>query len=231
MRNKSAESTIKTSLDGRSDADSQQMILDTILDLLDVSKADFSPILPFTSFGLDSLGATRISTALRPYVSISQMQLLGGMTWEQIQERMEDDRITQAPVPRSGVDEMKKMVTKYTQDFGEHKGSSPMPAQEVVWLSGTTGSLGSHALAELVASPKVAKIYAFNRKASSQSLIGRQRKALQDRGLDPDLADSPKVVLVEGDLAEMDFGLTDPKMLQQVSTVLADARDLLLNYT
>lgn len=59
-------------------------VLDTILELLDVSKEDFLPIMPFTSFGLDSLGATKVSTALRPYVSISQMQLLGGISWDKV---------------------------------------------------------------------------------------------------------------------------------------------------
>lgn len=63
-------------------------VLDTILEMLDVSKADFSPILSFTSFGLDSLAATRISGILRPYVNISQMQLLGDITWEQILKRI-----------------------------------------------------------------------------------------------------------------------------------------------
>lgn len=68
----------------------QDYILDKILEMLDVSKANFSPNLPFTSFGLDSLGATRISLFLRPYVNVSQMQLLGGVSWEQIQHRLEE---------------------------------------------------------------------------------------------------------------------------------------------
>lgn len=63
-------------------------ILKTILSLLDVSEADFSPQRPFTSYGLDSLGATRISQVMRGVVNISQMQLLGGITWEGLEKRI-----------------------------------------------------------------------------------------------------------------------------------------------
>lgn len=67
----------------------RKRILATILNLLDVEEADFSPVRPFTSFGLDSLGATRISQVLRPYVNVSQMQVLGGLTWEKLEQRIE----------------------------------------------------------------------------------------------------------------------------------------------
>lgn len=81
----------KSCTDSTSQADREagmEQILAAILTSLDVSKSDFSPDRPLTSFGLDSFAATRISHGLRPYVNISQMQLLGGITWEQIQERM-----------------------------------------------------------------------------------------------------------------------------------------------
>lgn len=79
----------------------RQEFLEIILNLLEVDKADFSPVRPFTSFGLDSLGAARISQALRPYLNISQMQLLGGLTWEKLDGLMEREKQKgeEAPVP------------------------------------------------------------------------------------------------------------------------------------
>lgn len=66
-------------------------VLKAILHSLDVAKEDFAPILPFTHFGLDSFGATKISHALRPHVQVSQMQLLGGITWEQILQAAKEE--------------------------------------------------------------------------------------------------------------------------------------------
>jgi hypothetical protein len=64
-------------------------LLGIVLDLLDVGASDFSPEVPFTAYGLDSLGATRISEAIRPFANVSQMQLLGGMTWKQLEKKFD----------------------------------------------------------------------------------------------------------------------------------------------
>jgi aryl carrier-like protein len=55
-----------------------------ILDLLGVAPKDFSVDVQLVSYGLDSLAATRIAEALKQYADISQMQLLGGLTWSNI---------------------------------------------------------------------------------------------------------------------------------------------------
>lgn len=206
----------ETSGEQKVDKDNSHEILQKILECLDVSKTDFSHELPFTSFGLDSLGATKISQILRPYASISQMQLLGGITWPQILERMEDLKKSQQPEEPSLVD-MLDMVTKYTQDFEIHSGSTHVPTDDVVVITGSTGSIGAYVLAELLASPKVTMVYAFNRTSPSQSLIERQKEALAIRGLDPALASSPKLVLLEVDLAQPNFGLSDIELFEVVN--------------
>lgn len=68
----------------------QSSLRDKLLALLGVSTSDFSPQVPFTAYGMDSLSATRLSQELRPYVAVSQMQLLGGMTWDQLQTRIDE---------------------------------------------------------------------------------------------------------------------------------------------
>ena len=73
----------------------QSNLLDKLLALLDMSASDFSPQVPFTAYGMDSLSATRLSQELRPYVVISQMQLLGGMTWDQLQARIDEAKAPQ----------------------------------------------------------------------------------------------------------------------------------------
>ncbi|KAJ6449449.1 hypothetical protein C8R45DRAFT_1084229 [Mycena sanguinolenta] len=55
-----------------------------VLEILGVSPSDFSADIPLSSYGLDSLGASRLVTALKPYMSVTQMQLMGETTWTQL---------------------------------------------------------------------------------------------------------------------------------------------------
>ncbi|OSX58884.1 hypothetical protein POSPLADRAFT_1059977 [Postia placenta MAD-698-R-SB12] len=120
----------------------------------------------------------------------------------------------------SHADAMRAMVAKYSKDFPIHRGSAAanMESGKVVLITGTTGGLGCYALKELVADPKVARVYAFNRPAKhGQTLYERQKSALADRGLDASIVDSEKVVLLEGDLSAANFGLTE-KVYQELHT-------------
>lgn len=120
----------------------------------------------------------------------------------------------------SHADAMRAMVAKYSKDFPIHRGSAAanMESGKVVLIIGTTGGLGCYALKELVADPKVARVYAFNRPAKhGQTLYERQKSALADRGLDASIVDSEKVVLLEGDLSAANFGLTE-KVYQELHT-------------
>ena len=61
--------------------------LNFVLGVLGVSMDDFSPEVPLTTYGLDSIGAAKLAAGLRPHISVSQMQLLGGITWSQLVDR------------------------------------------------------------------------------------------------------------------------------------------------
>ncbi|KAJ7342604.1 hypothetical protein DFH08DRAFT_1082134 [Mycena albidolilacea] len=63
-------------------------ILELLLRFLDISRDDFLPEVPFTSYGLDSLSAVRLSVALQPSLSITQLQLLGHMTFVELEARV-----------------------------------------------------------------------------------------------------------------------------------------------
>ncbi|KAF8177390.1 Alpha/Beta hydrolase protein [Mycena galopus ATCC 62051] len=74
----------------------QVQILDQVLDLLEVSMPEFDATQPVSVYGLDSLSAAKLSSILRPYGSFSQMQLLGGVTWSQIEKEFQS---TTAGIP------------------------------------------------------------------------------------------------------------------------------------
>ncbi|EPS94264.1 hypothetical protein FOMPIDRAFT_1055251 [Fomitopsis schrenkii] len=82
------------------------------------------------------------------------------------------------------------------------------PSGHVVLLTGTTGSLGAYVLARLVNDSAVDRVYALNRPAAhGQSLQSRQKSALLEHGLDSNVLEHSKVVLLESDLSVPGFSL------------------------
>jgi hypothetical protein len=137
------------------------------------------------------------------------MQLLGGLSWKHLEERIREQLIGEDSVlRRSPIDDVLEMMAQYSKEFAPHTGTDPLPTHDVVLITGTTGTIGSNALAQLVADSKVGKVYSFNREGSTP-LDTRQRVALKDRGLDPSVVDSPKVVLLEGTISQPKLGLAD----------------------
>lgn len=111
----------------------------------------------------------------------------------------------------SKVDMMHAMVEKFTGDLAIHIPSRAHLGLDggVVLVTGTTGALGCHLLAQLMVDPVVRRVYALNRvrRWDQISLFERQRLALLDRGLDPDILGTDKVHLLEADLTLAEFGL------------------------
>ncbi|KAJ7636839.1 acetyl-CoA synthetase-like protein [Roridomyces roridus] len=104
---------------------------------------------------------------------------------------------------------MEAMIARYSGGFDA--GISPKPKKvgdggAVVLLTGTTGALGSHILAMLLASDSVNRVYALNRRGST-AVAERQDAAFADRGLDRALLDSGKLVCLEGDTTKADLSL------------------------
>ncbi|KZT73709.1 acetyl-CoA synthetase-like protein [Daedalea quercina L-15889] len=108
------------------------------------------------------------------------------------------------------VDAMHAMVAKYTAGFPTHSADPRIThsRSDVILVTGTTGSLGSHLLSQLAVNEEVEHVYALNRPSMDHlPLRERQRSALVDRGLDASVLDSDKVVLLEGDLTKTHFGV------------------------
>ena len=64
-------------------------IKDVVCKVLDIAPIDLSADVPFTSYGLDSLSAAALSFALRPLLSISQIQLLADLNLRELEKRAE----------------------------------------------------------------------------------------------------------------------------------------------
>lgn len=120
-----------------------------------------------------------------------------------------DDVIMGLPEESDTITEMEAMVEKYGADLPVHRGGGGGAANsmdEVVLLSGTTGRLGAHLLAQLLAKSSVTKVYALNRPAKG-SIAKRHQGAFANWGLDDALLSGEKLVLAEADFSKPDLGI------------------------
>ena len=78
---------------------------------------------------------------------------------------------------------------------------------EVFVLTGSTGRIGSHVLAQVLASKGVRKVYALSRGDDSGSIRERQRAALVRLGLDEKLVEDERVVFLRAWYVDERLGL------------------------
>ena len=198
--------------------DDESDVFNKVLNLLDLSTSDFSPEIPFTSYGMDSLAATRISEALRPHVKISQMQLLGGMTWNHLEAKMRGVGTTMDGTSTANpTDPLVKMVEKYSKNFGGHVPASEPPTEDIIVITGTSGSVGSSILLDCLKCSNIKHIYALNRPSANP--VEAQKVVFEQRGFDPSLVDTPKLTLLNADLATGDLGIGE-LLLEELRTTV-----------
>ena len=115
---------------------------------------------------------------------------------------------------------MHEMAETYIRGLPKHSPRMDRPVESIVLVTGTTGSMDTALLASLVDDPKVAKVYAVNRK-SGMSLAERQKQALADRGYDAErIVKSEKVVFVDTNMDGDRFGL-QPDLYDEVNANFA----------
>lgn len=116
---------------------------------------------------------------------------------------------------------MSAMFKKYTEGLLPITQGKPIPGPEnseclKVILTGSTGSLGTYLLHELIECPRVAKIWCFNR---SEDALERNRQGVRDRSFGYDLGDIPKVEHLKVYLGDQNFGLHGDKITELKQSV------------
>ncbi|KIK67018.1 hypothetical protein GYMLUDRAFT_37049 [Collybiopsis luxurians FD-317 M1] len=105
---------------------------------------------------------------------------------------------------------IEQMIEKYSQGLGATPASkTEKPNSNVVFLTGSTGNLGSQMLASLIANESVNRVYTFNRPSTRSSMLDRHRKRFEDKLLDVGLLSSQKLVFLEGEASQVNLGLSD----------------------
>ncbi|GBE84591.1 acetyl-CoA synthetase-like protein [Sparassis crispa] len=115
--------------------------------------------------------------------------------------------------------DIEALIAKYTAVLPE-----PTPAGakrergKVVLITGTTGALGAHILALVLANPALQHVYALNRGIG---VAERQRAAFEAALLPVKLLSDSKLTLLEGNIMREDLGL-ESAMLDEVRSSVTD---------
>lgn len=162
-------------------------IMGTTLDSVDTD---------FFTAGIDSLNAIQMRRRIQKTLYLGGSKLSNNVVYERGTVRSLARHLY--ALAQGGEDEdedreplMHELIDKYSK-FGE-----------TVVLTGATGSLGAHTLAQMVASPDIRKIYCLVRGSDPMS---RVNAALKERDLKLDAPS--KVVALSADFSRADFGLS-----------------------
>ncbi|PGH06213.1 hypothetical protein AJ79_06601 [Helicocarpus griseus UAMH5409] len=113
------------------------------------------------------------------------------------------------------------LVEKYTAGLGE---------KHSVILTGSTGSLGSYLLHELLLDPTVDKVYCLNR---SEDAASRQLQSFQEKGLSSFNAFASRVEFLHAKFGDEQFGLANDvygRLLKTVDTIIHNAWKVNFNH-
>lgn len=168
-----------------------------------------------------ALQTTKTTESITAMSSITQNTIYTYPTIKLLAEFLESllsGTTSSAPV-KSRTELIEDMITKYSvpkplvrptsaKAAGKVKETNPADPL-VVFLTGSTGNLGSQLLEMLLADPKVEHVYAFNRRSKSSPVLERQLERFDDKALNKTLLASPKLSLLDGDLSEANFGLNE----------------------
>ncbi|KAJ7447113.1 hypothetical protein B0H11DRAFT_1745206, partial [Mycena galericulata] len=111
-----------------------------VVELLELSESDFDARQPLVNYGLDSLSASKLSSLLKPFAQLSQLQLLGGLTWTDIEELLDSASEPSSTTPISRASPPPVMQPEAPADVDIFVEICSGPGIPLILLPGATGS-------------------------------------------------------------------------------------------
>lgn len=217
-------------------ADVERYVSSAISDIQGVSAVDRNA--DIFAMGLDSLQTLRLGQTLQgalrtahpdsPPGAFGSQQIYARPTIAKLGQYIlsllqGDDSTTAATVESDNAraERLDGLVRRYASGLGE---------SHAVIITGSTGSLGSYLLSELLQDSSVTRIYCLNRSADAGP---RQLKSLQEKGL-ADFGEFPRrVEFLQASFGERRLGLDETKygeLLREVDTVIHNAWKVNFNH-
>lgn len=192
----------------------EDFLLSAIVKVMGPKSTGLTKDVDLFSFGVDSLQATRVRNTLQQSLELNGQTLGQNVVYEHPSVRklagfINELRSGNSSHIRSSSDIMLSLLDKYSARFASHSPSGALVTDErhVVVLTGATGSLGAHILAQLCASPAVRKVICLSRANSHAESLVRVRDSLKSRKLC--LSDESKVESYAANVNVSNLGLSN----------------------
>ncbi|CEJ60955.1 hypothetical protein PMG11_09509 [Penicillium brasilianum] len=217
-------------------SDISDYVASALCNILEVK--DFDQNVDIFASGLDSLQTLRLGQILQASLQTARPDLGPAFTSPQLYSLPTIAQLTeyiynilqgQDTAPATAVVEtdsdrearIADLVGKYSEGFGQN---------HAVILTGSTGSLGSYLLSELIRDFSVTKIYCLNR---SEDAAPRQLQSLREKGLTTLDRFPQRVEFLQAQFGAEKLGLDEAKydeMLQEVDTIIHNAWKVNFNH-
>ncbi|KAF2848117.1 acetyl-CoA synthetase-like protein [Plenodomus tracheiphilus IPT5] len=172
---------------------------------------DTSPDTDIFTLSVDSLDILALTNVLKkalPGVEITSPVIYSNPSVRQLAATLSSSysQITQQAAPPSREEKLDAMVRKYTSTMRRQprKTAVQRPEKQVVALTGSTGSLGSHVLETLLLNPSISRVYCLNRSDNAEA---RQKSSFAEFH-DPRVS-FDKAVFLTTNFADPKFGLSE----------------------
>lgn len=139
------------------------------------------------SLGVDSLQSTRLRAKLLQTIQLNGHPVPQNIVFEyptvaKLARALMDIRDGQAVEAQDVTSQMEELVARYG-DFPKHVPTSRAPEETAVVVTGATGSLGAHIVAQLAVRNDITDVYCLVRASSQQSAKRRTVRSLRERAI------------------------------------------------
>ncbi|KAL4885540.1 hypothetical protein BJY04DRAFT_231032 [Aspergillus karnatakaensis] len=202
---------------------------DNLFDITSIEPSALQDSTDVFSLGVDSLQSLRLRSVILKTLDLGGRKLSQNFVFESPTIQAMADELTRlrlggSPQQQALVeDRMADLIEKYSRDFKTHVPVSRDDDGEYVVVTGATGSLGAHVVAQLVQAARVRKVFCLVRADSALSAFHRVRQSLHARFLSSSLTPEAerKIVALPADLSNDRLGLSEDVYEELVTSITA----------
>ncbi|KAF2144784.1 uncharacterized protein K452DRAFT_147401 [Aplosporella prunicola CBS 121167] len=208
-----------------SEPDLRDFVMREVAEVMEKDHSSLTDDQDFFSLGMDSLQTSRLRTTFLKQLDLGGQQLGLNCVFDYpsvsaLAHHLHSLRNGADVASVSKEEEMQALIEQYST-FRDHVPQPRAVEGDYVLVTGATGSLGAHIVAQLAALPSVHKVYCLVRATSPSHALARVIKSLQARRLHPlPPAAEAKLVALPADLSRQDLGLS-PDVLDALKTELS----------
>ena len=180
----------------------------------------------FFAFGIDSLQCMQMWSLMKKELDLGgrQAQLGQNVLYETgnvkaLAHHIDGLRTGTAEQAKDTYQLMHDLVMKHSSFKTYNEEYQTTPTAETVVLTGVTGGLGAHLLAQLVRDPSVSTVWALVRASTEHVALERTLSSLSSRGISLSVEEIRKIIAVPSDLSKPDLGLGASRFVQLRSSL------------